>query len=185
MRRGFRGEVTPYIEHPLRVALRLVDWGVDDPQVVAAALLHDTVEDCRDVIEDYLIVGGTAEQWVRLQFGERIASMVAAVTNNSGQRYEDKIRGLVDYESTDALLVDALLVKASDLVDNAGSLSVRGGDERTARLARKYSSVVPLVRNVLSRHGYAQPVGELTEVMSRLERLLAEQVSSVRLVGNT
>ncbi len=33
----------PFIEHPLRVA-RAVASGTDDPSVIAAALLHDTVE---------------------------------------------------------------------------------------------------------------------------------------------
>jgi (p)ppGpp synthase/HD superfamily hydrolase len=46
--RFVRGDLprVPYIEHPLRVALRLVRWGVPDAELIAAALLHDVVEDC-------------------------------------------------------------------------------------------------------------------------------------------
>ena len=36
----------PYINHPLRVATRIMShYGIRDPDVIAAALLHDTVED--------------------------------------------------------------------------------------------------------------------------------------------
>ncbi len=38
-------EDTPYINHPLKAAEYLVLHGVDDPDTLAAALLHDTLED--------------------------------------------------------------------------------------------------------------------------------------------
>jgi len=39
-------EATPYINHPLALAMILAREGsVSDAQVIAAALLHDTVED--------------------------------------------------------------------------------------------------------------------------------------------
>lgn len=163
VRQGFDGSNRPYLEHPVRVAVRLIDWGVNDPQTIAAALLHDAVEDCRDLIERYLISAGTAEQWTRLQFGDRVASVVAEVTNQPGQSYQAKIRGLVDYGST-----CALLVKASDLVDNAGSLPFHGGGARAERLAKKYSGSIPMVEDVLSRLGYGAAARDLAAVARRL-----------------
>ena len=39
-------ESSPYIIHPISVALTLADiGGVEDPEILAAALLHDTLED--------------------------------------------------------------------------------------------------------------------------------------------
>lgn len=38
----------PYIEHPLRVARRLIPWGIRDAELIAAALLHDVAEDCAE-----------------------------------------------------------------------------------------------------------------------------------------
>ena len=41
--RKYTGE--PYIVHPIEV-MELVREVIDDPEVLAAALLHDVVEDC-------------------------------------------------------------------------------------------------------------------------------------------
>ncbi len=38
-------EQTPYIEHPIAVMRALWDGGVREPEVLAAALLHDAIED--------------------------------------------------------------------------------------------------------------------------------------------
>src|ERR1700744_4544969 len=43
---GDRRQREPYVNHLLRVAIRIMShYGVRDPDVVAAALLHDSVED--------------------------------------------------------------------------------------------------------------------------------------------
>ena len=39
-------EASPYINHPLNVAILISDIGqIQDPEILAAALLHDTIED--------------------------------------------------------------------------------------------------------------------------------------------
>jgi len=43
---------SPYINHPIAVATELVQAGVEDPEVLSAALLHDTVEDTWATPED-------------------------------------------------------------------------------------------------------------------------------------
>jgi guanosine-3',5'-bis(diphosphate) 3'-pyrophosphohydrolase len=58
----------PYIEHPLAVAMILADMRIDG-QGIAAALLHDVVEDTRFTLED-----------IRGQFGPGIAAIVDGVT---------------------------------------------------------------------------------------------------------
>ncbi|HEY7358651.1 MAG TPA: HD domain-containing protein, partial [Ktedonobacterales bacterium] len=58
----------PYIEHPLAVAKILADMRID-AQGIAAALLHDVVEDTRFTLED-----------IRGQFGPGIAAIVDGVT---------------------------------------------------------------------------------------------------------
>ena len=46
---------TPYIAHPVRVMMILRHvFGVDDPQVLMAGVLHDTIEDTT-VDRDFLI----------------------------------------------------------------------------------------------------------------------------------
>jgi len=72
---------TPYITHPVAVAELLHDAGFDD-EVVAAALLHDVVEDTemdRDEIAE--------------RFGDRVAELVGALSEDDGiQDYEDRKR---------------------------------------------------------------------------------------------
>jgi (p)ppGpp synthase/HD superfamily hydrolase len=60
----------PFILHPLEVAALLSGRGFDD-EVVAAGLLHDVVEDTGARVDD-----------VRLRFGDRVARIVAEMTEN-------------------------------------------------------------------------------------------------------
>jgi (p)ppGpp synthase/HD superfamily hydrolase len=61
----------PFIVHPLEVALNLRMCGCDD-EVVAAGVLHDAVEK-----------GGVTIDGVRKTFGERVARLVDAVTDDA------------------------------------------------------------------------------------------------------
>lgn len=64
-------EATPYINHPIEVANLLVACGVTDPITLAAALLHDTVEDC-----------GVTRAQLASRFGEEVANTVMEVTDD-------------------------------------------------------------------------------------------------------
>ena len=99
----------PYIIHPLAVSQILADLGMG-PIVVAAGLLHDTVEDT-----DY-----TLDQ-CRAEFGDTVAGLVAGVTKLSQLEVGDSaqaetIRKLVVAMSRD---VRTLVVKLADRVHNA------------------------------------------------------------------
>ena len=74
-----RGKGFPYIVHPME-AMEIVATMTPDQELLAAAALHDTVEDT-DV---------TVEQ-IREEFGERIASLVASESDTlpEGVREED------------------------------------------------------------------------------------------------
>ena len=64
-------DASPYINHPIQLATVLGDeGGVRDPKGIAAALLHDTLEDTE-----------TTWQEVRGAFGEDIADVVLEVTD--------------------------------------------------------------------------------------------------------
>src|SRR5262252_1356213 len=76
-----RREREPYVNHLLRVAIRIMShYGVRDADVACAALLHDAVED--HAAE--LAAGGGREAAlgaVAAEFGPRVAELVGAVTN--------------------------------------------------------------------------------------------------------
>lgn len=67
-----KGTGLPYILHPMEVGM-IVSRMTEDEEVIAAAVLHDTVEDCENV---------SLEQ-IRQEFGEKVAQIV-------GQESEDK-----------------------------------------------------------------------------------------------
>jgi len=77
-----RGKGFPYIVHPME-AVEIVATITPDQELLAAAALHDTVEDT-DV---------TVEQ-IRAKFGDRIAALVAAESDvmPEGQSEEDSWR---------------------------------------------------------------------------------------------
>ena len=76
-----RREREPYVNHLLRVAIRIMShYGVHDADVVIAALLHDAVE---DHAAELAPGGGPRDALAVLaaEFGPRVAELVAAVTN--------------------------------------------------------------------------------------------------------
>ncbi len=69
-----RGKGFPYIVHPME-AVEIVATMTPDQELLAAAALHDTVEDTDVTIEQ-----------IRSEFGERVASFVAAESDEPHQR---------------------------------------------------------------------------------------------------
>lgn len=65
-------DASPYINHPIALAhLLATTGGVDDLDVLRAAVLHDTIEDTE-----------TTEDELRTRFGDAVADMVAEVTDD-------------------------------------------------------------------------------------------------------
>jgi (p)ppGpp synthase/HD superfamily hydrolase len=83
-----------YIHHPVAVAELLADHGFDE-QTVAAALLHDVVEDSEASVED-----------VAERFGQPVADLVAALTEDESvepyERRKDEHRRHVEEIGGDA-----------------------------------------------------------------------------------
>ena len=77
-----RGKGFPYIVHPME-AMEIVASITPDQELLAAAALHDTVEDTDVTVED-----------IRLAFGSRIAEIVAAESDSlpDGVSEEDSWR---------------------------------------------------------------------------------------------
>ena len=65
-------EASPYINHPIALANLLAnEGGIEDPVVLCAALLHDTIEDTNTTFDE-----------LSAAFGEQIASVVMEVTDD-------------------------------------------------------------------------------------------------------
>ena len=99
----------PYITHPLAVAQILGEMGLG-PRAVAAALLHDTVEDTGYALSDL-----TAE------FGDEVAMLVDGVTKLDKVKYGESaqaetVRKMIVAMSKD---IRVLLIKLADRLHNA------------------------------------------------------------------
>ena len=141
----------PYINHPVRVAIQIMtDYGIHDPDVITAALLHDTVEDHAAGLAPEgttaAAVGALADR-----FGPRVAGLVAAVTNpeyepgrGKNEQYREHVAASLDASPW------ARVINASDFTDNGAGLTHTTG-RRVAYLARKYAGVVPVLRELISR----------------------------------
>ena len=145
-----RRQREPYVNHLLRVAIRILcHYGVRDPDVVCAALLHDAVEDhaaelaasgggraepvADGGVQAAPTVGGgqpaadggrqTALTVLAAEFGPRVAELVAAVTNpvwRPGLDQHEQYR-----EHVAASLEScpwARVIKVSDFTDNGVGL---------------------------------------------------------------
>ena len=111
-----RDEGTPYLRHPLRVALILhEELGVQDPDLICAAVLHDVLEDSAHVDREAL----------HRAFGDTVATLVFCLTdefqNVDLPRSERKARYLQRMAQEDDR---CLCIKLCDRLDNVRSLSL-------------------------------------------------------------
>jgi len=97
---------TPYINHPINVAhILYFEGGVRDGNVLAAAVLHDTVEDT-DTSHDELV----------RHFGKHVADIVAEVTDDKSQ--PKHVRKQHQVEHAPFISNEGKLVKLADKISN-------------------------------------------------------------------
>lgn len=106
-----RNDGTPYFWHPSRVTkIILEELGITEPDVLIAALLHDTLEDS-DILN---------QEVLEYNFGEYVSYLVETLTKEV--RVEDgPLREKIDREYVERLKTsceDCRLIKLTDRLDN-------------------------------------------------------------------
>jgi (p)ppGpp synthase/HD superfamily hydrolase len=140
----------PYVEHPARVAAMLAELGFPD-EVVAAAFLHDVVEDTAYSSAD-----------LAAAFGPTVATLVAEVTNPNdipkmpGNR---PIRKAANKAHLARASYAGASIKLADMIDNATDIA-----SRSPKFAERY---LPEVADNLSVLGHGHPA-----LVARLAKLL-------------
>jgi RelA/SpoT family (p)ppGpp synthetase len=116
----------PYITHPLAVAELLAAIGMDTT-TLAAALLHDTVEDTD------LPIGQ-----VKVEFGHEVAILVDGVTKLDGARWGDHAEAETFRKMIMAASIDlrVLVIKLADRIHNMRTLGHHPKREKRERIAR-------------------------------------------------
>jgi len=106
----------PYVTHPIAVAGIVADLGLDEP-TIAAALLHDAVEDT-----------GITTKWLAKEFGDQVSAVVDGVTKLDRLEFDSKeaqqaatIRKMFIAMAHDWRV---LLIKLADRLHNMRTISV-------------------------------------------------------------
>lgn len=189
-RREFRPGVTykdPYVAHPMRNALRMVKYvplSGDLVILIVACLLHDVVEDAPERAVEFMSAefgiasSGTthaerALDGIARLFGNDIADIVDRVTNPptpKGTDRADRNKAYVEH-LVDKVVDDrrAWLVKASDLIDNAGSIKHMDDTPERARFAARYVPALAAMLTVTLEHG-----GDVPDMVRRLAQVSDE-----------
>ncbi len=103
----------PYITHPVAVAELVKSVKDHTPEMVAAALLHDTVEDTNVTSED-----------IYKEFGPLVGALVDSLTDVS--KLEDGNRAKrkrMDLEHLSKASPEAKTIKLADLIDNTKTIA--------------------------------------------------------------
>lgn len=144
----------PVLNHLLRVTIRIMrHYGVRDVDVLAAALLHDAVEDHPEELAGGAPADATAAALGVLarDFGPRVADLVDAVTNPRYDPARDKDDQYREHVATSlAANPWARLIKVSDFTDNGVGILYTTGP-KVRRAAVKYGPLVPVLRELVDR----------------------------------
>jgi len=133
-------DASPYINHPIAVANVLANEAqITDPVTLAAALLHDTIEDT-DTTVDELTAG----------FGPEIAAIVMEVTDDKSLPKQERKRLQIEHAAT--LSEKAKWVKLADKICNVRDMSqsppVNWSPQRRAEYFAWAKQVVDRMRGV-------------------------------------
>lgn len=139
-----------YITHPLAVARILADLG-SGPATIAAALLHDTVEDT-----DYSI------EQLRVDFGEEVGLLVDGVTKLDKMKFGDTAQAETMRKMVVAMSKDVrvLVIKLADRLHNARTWGFV--EPESAR--RKAQETLEIYAPLAHRLGIATIKNELEDI---------------------
>lgn len=109
----YRKDGTSYISHPLKVCSTLISYGVEDDITLAASLLHDVLEDCKDKLP----LSGR-ELVTEYHLNQEILDLIQLLTKESGMNDHE----LNVYFKKIEEQPQAALIKLSDRLHNSSTL---------------------------------------------------------------
>ena len=117
---------TPYINHPLALALVLsAEGGVDDVATLCGALLHDTIEDTE-----------TTAAEIEQHFGAEIRSIVEEVTDDKSLPKPARKQAQIDHAAH--ISAKAKLVKLADKIANLRDVASSPPDRWSLERRQEY-----------------------------------------------
>ena len=125
----------PYIQHPLKVCTTLISYGVEDDATLAAALLHDILEDCHDKLP----MNGK-ELITEYHLSKEVFEIISTLTKESGLNqhelslYFDRIKSNPK----------AALIKLSDRLHNSATLYTFSFERMDKYIQETYTFLIPM-----------------------------------------
>lgn len=178
-----RKDGAPYIGHPLKVCSTLINYGIDDDVTLAAALLHDVLEDCGDKLP---LEG--AELEVKYQISGEVVDIIRVLTKESSLDDHE----LSIYFKRIAENPKAALIKLSDRLHNSSTLYNLSYEKLKKYLRETDMFLIPMASyckryypeytnafNILKSNIYSLN-HSLTIMMERFEEMLAAREECVQ-----
>ena len=81
-----KGTTRPFIVHPLEVG-KIVATMTDDEEIISAAILHDTIEDCE----------GVTREEIRREFSERVANLVDQESEDKSKTWMERKGATIEH----------------------------------------------------------------------------------------
>lgn len=167
-----KGDGMPYIVHPLETAFIISRYTMDD-NLIAIALLHDTIEDTPYTIEE-----------LKSEFGTTIAPVVAALTEKKdikdwSERRREAIERIKQTQH-------APFIKAADCLSNMRSL-VAALKKDGSVVWKRFNATKPMYlayfRAVLSIARNVMPQEMVEQYMEALKDLEYSEIFESRAIG--
>lgn len=145
----------PYITHPLNVAMNLINMEIYDPDMISAALLHDTIEDAK--------VNFNKQDIARI-INPEVAELVDGVTKISRMNFTSKkeqndanTRKIITSLTKDVRII---LIKLADRLHNMRTLKYKSPEKQKENALETMQVFVPLALSI----GAYRIKGELADL---------------------
>ena len=145
--RKYTGE--PYITHPIAVS-EIVKTVTDDEEMIAAAILHDVIEDCF-----------VSREQLRVDFGVVISTLVHQLSDISLSFHGNRaLRKSMDRYWLSCACDKAKTIKLADLIHNSSSILVADKDFAKVYMSEKRELLQVLRGGDLTLHARANIIVE-------------------------
>lgn len=168
-----KGSDLPYITHPAHAALILLRAGIDEDEILAAALLHDVVEDTEHTLE-----------MLAADFPLKVVQLVAAMTerkhDHDGRKRSWQERKEEHLRHIAAEPWEARAIVLADKLHNLGSMleDLEAGQDLWARFNSPLEKILWYHREMIAVAEQGDPrLSELASECRVLIERLAKQVN--------
>lgn len=147
----------PYISHPSAVADLVTKYG-GSAEMIAAAWLHDTLEDT-----------DTTEEELREKFGDKVANLVVEISSPEISDKSQKGKYLADKMNT--MSSEALTIKLCDRLHNVSDL-----DKSSSRFQQLYPAETKFILDAIE--DYERPLNAQQQILvSEIRKAIAQYVN--------